>query len=206
MCCLGTQTRKQSGNIQSIMMFLQCFPNASSFALPCNVFRSYIICVLKAENVFEILRHGHSSASSTMFPRLPPPPLNIQGGHIFVLLNSLSFPEIFRVFSNFSLRITTEKSSLEYIFIDDYVAYFTFSLSFPGFSKKFKFPWVFPEILTIFQISWDFHVFQVCGHPDISKKIGTLCAQRSFPRHYLQPPPPQKKNHQQLEVLDRIVL
>ena len=37
------------------------------------------------------------------------------------------------------------------------------------FPQKFKFPRVFLEILTIFQIPrvfQVFHVFQVCGHPD----------------------------------------
>ena len=59
-----------------------------------------------------------------------------QGGHIFEKLNSLSFPEISRAFSTFSLRNSREKTSLEYFVIGKYVIYFTFSLSFPGFFYK----------------------------------------------------------------------
>ena len=58
---------------------------------------------------------------------------------------------------------------MECIFVGDHVTCFSFSLSFPVFSKTFKFPWVFTEILTIFQIPWVFqvfHVLQVCGHPE----------------------------------------
>ena len=70
---------------------------------------------------------------------------NIQGGHIFKRLNSLSFPEISRVFSNFSLSNSREKNLLQYIFICDYATYLTFSLSFPGFSSKIQISLRFPR-------------------------------------------------------------
>ena len=75
--------------------------------------------------------------------------VSFQSGHIFEEINSLSFPKISRSFSNFSLRNSEENNSLEYISIDNYVTYSTFSLSFPGFFYKNS---VFPEILTIFPI------------------------------------------------------
>ena len=74
--CLGTQTRKRSGNIRS-----QCFfgvSNDSSFALTSSICRRHEICVLKVENHFEIFRKHflcpvRNFASATMFPPLRRP-------------------------------------------------------------------------------------------------------------------------------------
>ena len=61
-----------------------------------------------------------------------------QGSYIFEKLISLSFPWDFQGIVTFFPWEKWEKSSLEYIFVDDYVTYFTFSLGFPGFSTKIK--------------------------------------------------------------------
>ena len=48
------------------------------------------------------------------------------------------FLEISRAVSNFPLSNSREKYSLEYVLIRSYVTYFTFSLTFPGFSAKIQ--------------------------------------------------------------------
>ena len=59
-------------------VFLRCFLNDSSFAPTSNICLKHNICVLKAENAFEIfqkhfLHPGRNFASGTMFPRLRRP-------------------------------------------------------------------------------------------------------------------------------------
>ena len=70
---------------------------------------------------------------------------NIQGGHIFNRLNSLSFPWDFQGIFKFVPEQLKREKFLQYIFICDYATYLTFSQSFPGFSSKIQislsFPW-----------------------------------------------------------------
>ena len=91
----------------------------------------------------------------------------IQGDHIFEKLNSLSFPRYFKLF-----HWATQERKTRWVYFCWRSCHIIFI--FPEFSRfflqKFKFPSVFPEIFTIFQIPWVFqvfHVFQVCGHPEI---------------------------------------
>ena len=118
----------------------------------------------------EFLKRGMSSRSrhkkqitkktwiTIMRPKYQDSNSDTQGGHILEKLNSWVFPETSRAFSSISLCNSRKKNSLKYIFIGDHATYFTFPLSFPRFSAKFKFPRVLPEILTIFQIPWVFKV------------------------------------------------
>ena len=91
---------------------------------------------------------------------------NIQGGHIFKRLNSLSFPWDFQgIFKFFPEQLKREKFAAIHFYLRLCYIFYVFPEFSRFFLQKFKFPWVFPEILTIFQISW---VFQVCGYPDIT--------------------------------------
>ena len=81
---------------------------------------------------------------------------------------SLSFQGYFKLF-----HWATQKRKIRWVHFCWRSCHIFFIFhEFSGFFlQKFKFPWVFPEILTIFQIPWVFqvfHVFQVCGHPVVT--------------------------------------
>ena len=59
--------------------------------------------------------------------------VQMQGGHIFEQLNSLTFPEISRLFSNFSLSNSAENNSMKYMYIS--LAIMLNILYFPEFSR-----------------------------------------------------------------------
>ena len=114
--------------------------------------------------------------------------ISLQGDHIFEKLNSLSFPWDFQgIFKLFPEKHEREK----FPGIHFHWQLCDISYVFPEFSRFFcknnRFPWVFPEILTIFQIPWIFqvfHVFQVCGHPGLKWH---MASSDLGPEHFCEP-------------------
>ena len=117
------------------------------------------------------LRITHHLPSSFLSDEYSAP---LQGDHIFEKLNSLTFPWDFQGI----FKLSPEKHEREKFSGIHFhrqlcdISYIFHELS-RFFRKNKRFPWIFPEILTIFQIPWVFqvfHVFQVCGHPASEKK------------------------------------
>ena len=85
---------------------------------------------------------------------------------------------------------------------------------FPEFSRyflqKLKFPWLFPEILTIFQIPWVFQVFHVFGHPVLislsdKAKITLFSKLSNFDVSPPTPPPPPQADPRARQASDNLI-
>ena len=98
--------------------------------------------------------------------------LLLQGGHIFEKLNSLSFPRVFleisisKLFPEQLKRENLAGIQFHWHLCQMCYIFPEFSIFFP---QKFKFRWVFPEILPIFSDSLNYP-----GFPRFSKLVATL--------------------------------